>query len=137
MNKNIKIAKELIAIAKTLLNKHGIEIDEKLYNIKTKQGAKNYIRNSINNLIKGHFKDQDWSHVKNVFDAINMLGVNLNWYVEKGGYAIDQSSKTYKFDIEYTNVYGEQMKFKGQLICCFCGTVDDPMSQYDMVFQIF
>lgn len=141
MNKNIRIAKELIKLAKYIVsnnffNKQNI-IDPKLYKMKTKNGIKNYISHSIDKLIKGHFKDENWSNVKKVFDAISNLGVNLNWYVENGGYSHDLSSKTYKFDISFINFQGKEFQFNGQLICCFCGTVEDPMSTYDMIFQIF
>ena len=137
MNKNIQIAKELIKLAKHIISNNQNNIDQKLYKMKTKNGIKNYIYHSVDRLVKGHFKDENWSNVKKVFDAISDLGVNLNWYVENGGYSYDLSSKTYKFDINFVNFQEKEFQFHGQLICCFCGTVEDPMSTYDMVFQIF
>jgi exonuclease III len=134
---NIKIAKELIKLAKDLIANNEYELNVKLSTMKSKQGVKNYIRNYVDNVTKGKFRDEDWSNVKKVFDKIKELGVNLNWYVENGGYSLDGMSKTYKFDIDFENVYNQEIKLSGQLICCFCGTVEDPKSAYDMIFQIF
>ena len=136
MNK-IKIAKELIKLAKNLIANNEYELNVKLSTMKSKQGVKNYIRNYVDNVTKGKFRDEDWSNVKKVFDKIKELGVNLNWYVENGGYSLDGMSKTYKFDIDFENVYNQEIKLSGQLICCFCGTVEDPKSAYDMIFQFF
>jgi exonuclease III len=134
---NIKIAKELIKLAKDLIANNEYELNVKLSTMKSKQGVKNYIRNYVDNVTKGKFRDEDWSNVKKVFDKIKELGVNLNWYVENGGYSLDGMSKTYKFDIDFENVYNQEIKLSGQLICCFCGIVEDPKSAYDMIFQIF
>ena len=134
---NIKIAKQLIKLAKDLIANHEYELDNKLYVMKSKTGVKNYIYKYVEKYTKGKFRDEDWSNVKAVFDKIHELGVNLNWYVENGGYSLDGMSKTYKFDIDFINQYGKEIKLSGQLICCFCGTVEDPKSAYDMIFQIF
>lgn len=137
MKQNVKIAKELIKLAKNLIAYNEYELDEKLFKMKSNQGVKNYIRNYVDDLVRGHFRDEDWSNVKKVFDRIKSLGVNLEWGVENGGYSLDGMSKTYKFDIDYVNAYDKEIKLNGQLICCFCGTVEDPKSVYDMIFQIF
>lgn len=137
MKQNIKIAKELVKLAKKIIANNEYQLDYKLMKLKSKFGIKNYIYNYVDNFTKGKFRDEDWSNVKRVFDKINELGVNLNWYVEDGGYSLDGMSKTYKFDIDFINQYDNEIKLKGQLICSFCGTVEDPKSQYDMIFQIF
>ena len=123
--------KELIKIAKELL------LDEKLFKLKGKSSARNYIRNKIDPYIRGMFRDDDWRHVKKVFEEIKELGVDLDWWVDNGGYSSDGMSKTYQFKIEYKNIYNNQMILRGQLICSFCGTIEDPRSVYDMTFQIF
>ena len=137
MKQNIKLAKELIKLAKNLIAFDQIELNEKLFKLKSKQGIKNYIHDYVYDITKGHFRDEDWSNVKKVFDRIKQLGVNLNWYVQNGGYSLDGMSKTYKFDIDFINKDNKEIKLNGQLVCCFCGPVQDPKSVYDMVFQIF
>jgi len=67
---NIKIAKELIKLAKNLIANNEYELNVKLSTMKSKQGAKNYIRNYVDNVTKGKFRDEDWSNVKKVFDKI-------------------------------------------------------------------
>jgi hypothetical protein len=39
----------------------------------------------------------------NVFNAINDLGVDFDWWVENGGYSVDGSRKEYMFRITLVN----------------------------------
>ena len=79
-----KISNELIKIA-NIINAND-NLDEKLFNAKTKQTAIRYIYKTVNHLITGFFHDDNWSNVMKVFDAIKTLGVDLDWSVKDGGY---------------------------------------------------
>lgn len=129
IGKILRIARELV-------------LDEKLKKLKSKQSAKNYIYDYVQDYIKGIFRDEDWKGVKRVFDRINNLGVQLDWWVQNGGYFKDRDTgeikgKKYKFKISYINLQQKEVEFKGQLICSFCGTVQDPMSAYDISLIIY
>lgn len=128
---NKKIAK-LIRLAEMNMN-----IDPKLLKIKSKQGLKAYIYRITDKLTRGAFKDNDWSNVKKVFEVIDKAGLDINWWVENGGYSPDGTRKTYQFEINFKNEYGTKFNFKGQLICSLFGTLSDPTERYDMIFQIF
>ena len=127
----MKLSEQIIRLAQQIK-----ELDVKLYNMKSKQGVKNYIYKKIHPLTKGFFNDTDWSNVQKVFDAVYDLGVDFTWWVKDGGYEGFQCKK-YNFNIKFTNIEGKTFDFDGLLTCSFCGTVDDPMSRYDMIFQLF
>lgn len=132
MKDNIRIA-TLVRLAEAYVN----NIDQKLFNTKSKQGIKNHIYKITENLTKGRFRDDNWSNVRKVFDAVEEAGFNINWGAENGGYSPDGMRKTYQFTIDFTNAFGTDFTFSGQLICSFCGPMNDPTSVYDMIFQIF
>ena len=138
MNKNI-MAKQLLRIAKLLTAK---QLDDKLYKAKSKQTAKNIIYRNIENLTKGIFRDQNWSNVRKIWERLEYLGLDVNVQVKNGGYFNDRmtgeiAGKKYNFDFEYNNIEGKLFRFEGELICSFCGTVEDPMGAYDISFIIY
>lgn len=133
------ISKELLKITKSLIAK---QLDNKLYNTKNKQTAKNIIYRNIENLTKGIFRDQNWSNVRRIWDRLKQLGLDVNVEVKNGGYFNDRytgqiAGKKYYFDFEFSNIEGKLFRFEGELICSFCGTVEDPMSAYDISFIIY
>lgn len=133
-----KLSERLLRIAKNI----GTNLDNKLFNSKSKQRAKNIIYDNISDLTKGIFRDQNWSNVRKVWQRLQRLGLYVNVEVRNGGYFRDRmtgeiSGKRYNFDFEYQNVDGKTFKFEGELICSFCGTVEDPMSAYDISFIIY
>lgn len=132
------LSERLLRIAKNI----GTNLDIKLFNSKSKQRAKNIIYDNISDLTKGIFRDQNWSNVRKVWERLQRLGLYVNVEVRNGGYFRDRmtgeiSGKRYNFDFEYQNVDGKAFKFEGELICSFCGTVEEPMSAYDISFIIY
>lgn len=127
------LAHEITRLAQLLSKKR----DQKLFNLKSKSAIKNYIYKVTEPLTKGIFRDENWSNVMRVFNAINDLGVDFDWWVENGGYSVDGSRKEYMFRITLVNTQQKKFEIDGCLTCAFCGTVDDPKNAYDMVFQLF
>lgn len=142
MSRNMKkelIAKQILKIAKSLIAN---DLDNKLLWAKSKQTAKNIIYRNIENLTKGIFRDQNWSNVRRIWKRLEQLGLDVNVEVKNGGYFNDRmtkeiAGKKYYFDFEYNNIEGKLFRFQGELICSFCGTVEDPMSAYDISFIIY
>lgn len=128
---------ELIKIANTIANE---QIDNGLFNCKTKQTAIRYIYKKVNHLISGFFRDDNWSNVMKVFDAINSLGCKFEWEVKNGGYhdvknsygEITSKYKQYDLTISFTNVNDKQIKIIGQLIATGAGTIEDIFQKYDI-----
>lgn len=115
---------------------HADNIDPKLYMAKSAQTIKNYIYKITDKYTRGLFRDDDWSNAHKVFNIIAQAGFDINWGAKGGGYT-DMDRKTYQFEIDFENINGKKFHFKGQLICSFAGSVDNPMEKYDMIFQIF
>lgn len=132
MQDNVKIARLV-----RLIEAHVNDIDQKLFNTKSKQGIKKYIYTITEELTKGRFRDDNWSNVRKVFNAIADAGFEISWGAKNGGYSPDGTMKTYQFTINFTNAFGTDFVFEGQLICSFCGPTNNPHSVYDMAFQIF
>lgn len=128
---------ELIKIANAIANE---QIDNGLFNCKTKQTAIRYIYKKVNHLISGFFSDDNWSNVMKVFDAINSLGCKFEWEVKNGGYhdvknsygEITSKYKQYDLTISFTNVNDKQIKIIGQLIATGAGTIEDIFQKYDI-----
>lgn len=127
--------KQLIKLA------NRIKIDDILYNISSKQSAKNYIRKYVEPLTKGIFRDDDWSNVHKVFDKMRELGLDVEVDVIDGGYHENEYgnivSKEYQWKTEFENKDGKIFKLSGSLTCGFCGSSEKPYDEYDMVFQIY
>jgi len=117
-----------------------------LFNKKTYASARNYINKKIYPMTTGFFSDDNWSNIHSIFNAISDMGVNLNWGTRNDGtyqhgYHRNSDgvpdSKAYMFDLKYTNIIGKKIKLSGQVIASGAGNVEDPLSRYDIVFQIF
>lgn len=128
-------------INKIAMNIVNNQLDNDLYFAKSKETIKRRIHKKIENLIKGIFHDTAWQHVNIVFDAIREMGIDLNVEVRNGGYYNHDDGniggKVYNFDFQIINFENKKFEFKGQLTCDFCGTIDDPMSAYDMAFYFY
>lgn len=116
------------------------QLDQHLFNAKTKQTAIRYIYKKVNNLISGFFHDTDWSNITKVFNAIKELGVNLQWDVKDGGYHdvkdssgnITSKYKQYDLQIKFENCNKKTITIKGHLIATGAGNEDDFFDRYDM-----
>ena len=110
---------------------------------KTVRAAQNYIYDNILPLTKGFFRDEAWENVHKIFHVMSDdIGMNVNFGVRNDnyyqhGYSLDRSSKAYQFDAKFRNFDGKNITINGQIIATFCGTADNPMSKYDMAFQLF
>ena len=121
------------------------DLDEGLFNCKTKQTAIRYIYKRVNHLITGFFHDDNWSNVMKVFKELESLGCQFNWEVKNGGYHdvkgpdgnITSKYKQYDLTISFTNVNGKEIKIGGQLIATAAGNEDDWFSRYDIALILF
>lgn len=95
---------------------------------KTKAATKKAIYNLVAPLIKGFFQDTDWSGVRSVWTALEQEGVTVT--IVNTRYR-EQENKTWWFTLGVNGFH-----FDGNLIACFCGTVKDPTSRYDICFLI-
>lgn len=92
--------------------------------------------------IKGLFSDKDWSGVSQIWKAFNAYA--LNWQITKSDYYKDHNDpnaqmpvgKRWTFEIDFTNDKGKPMKLYGSVVAAGAGTVQDPLSRYDIVVNL-
>ena len=105
--------------------------------------AENIIYDAVFPYTKGIFHDDSWEGIHKIFYVLKHdLNLDVNSGVRNDdyyqhGYSLDQSSKVYQFDAKFRNVEGKKFKINGQIIAAFCGTEENPMSKYDITFQLF
>jgi len=100
-------------------------------------------RNAVHKLVhphtKGLFADQDWSNVNKVWNAMNAAG--LDWNITNTEYGKNNegtpSYKLWKFEIRFTNKTGRPTTLHGVLTAHGAGTVQDPLSKYDITVSVF
>ena len=117
------------------------KLDHDLYFAKSKDTIKRRIHKKIEKFTKGIFHDVAWQHVYILFDAIRDMGIDISVEVKDGGYYNHDNGeiggKVYNFSFQIINFENKKFDFNGQLTCSFCGTVNDPMSAYDMAFYFY
>lgn len=84
---------------------------------------------------KGFFRDEDWSNVKRaVWDELEREGITYS--ITSAEYQKDDRgvpvSKTWKLQIEWVNDRGQAQTMYGVVVAAGAGTVEDPMSRYDL-----
>jgi hypothetical protein len=95
---------------------------------KTKSATRNAIYKIVNPLTRGFFEDNSWENVNRVWKALEAEGVMVS--IDSARYQ-ELQSKTWQFTL---NVNG--FTVPGQLVACFCGTMEDPTGRYDLCFII-
>jgi hypothetical protein len=96
--------------------------------VKTRQALRNQIYKLIAPLTKGFFDDESWENVSRIWMALDAAGAQVT--ITKTQYQ-ELNSKTWSFDLEAFGI-----KLSGQLVACFCGTIEKPTSRYDICFII-
>ena len=103
----------------------------------SKQSLKNKIYKVIGPNIKGFFDDQSWEAIRNnIWNVLDQMG--LDWSMTDAKYDgnVPPQSKTWKFEINFTNNKGRPDKLYGNVVAAGAGTVEDPLSKYDITFII-
>ncbi len=88
------------------------------------------------------YKDSGWNGPQCIWDTFNKL--NLNWHITKSEYkkvkgdtSIMPSYKEWQFEIQWDSNKGRPMKLGGHVTASGAGTVDDPLSRYDVNMVIW
>lgn len=130
MNKNIRIAKELVKIAKSLV---AFELDNNLFNSMTAKNACKYIMRLTDKYTHDVWNNEDKSYEELNFakKIIEDLGMNL---VNKEEHVItDQSSGSWKdvYHYEFINNQGTKFTIAVKFNVMLAGTVSDRELSYD------
>lgn len=83
------------------------------------------------------WKDTAWNGPQCIWDAFNRL--DLNWHITKSEYRKDKdgiskmpSSKEWTFEIKWENDKGKWKTIGGMVTAAGAGSVEDPLSRYDV-----
>jgi len=101
----------------------------------TKVKAVRTIRNLIYKYTKGIFSDTDWSNVNKIFAELNAN--NIPYVIKSADYRHNDAgvsvAKVWKFEIEFLNDRGRPSILYGYVTASGSGSVQDPLSKYDIV----
>ena len=97
----------------------------------TKKGLSNAIYKIISPMTSRLYRDNDWSNVWKLVDAIKEMGCEVSCGTKDGGYRESKDGlnqwKEYTLDIDHNGIH-----LDGTLTCCAAGTVEDPFDRYDI-----
>lgn len=90
--------------------------------------------------LKGFFNDKDWSGIKQIWNAFK----SLDWQIISADYYYDNNNPTsrmpagkkWRFEISFNNNKGKPSKLYGTVVAAGAGTVEDPLSRYDITVQV-
>jgi len=130
---NRKVANELVKIAQSL---NGSALDGM-----SKQRAKTLLGKIFGKYSKGLFSDDNWRPVHQIFKALENEGIDYvltsaEYGTSSGGRGIGvkmPDNKTWKFEIPFRNDRGKETVLYGIIIASGAGSIDDPLSKYDVV----
>lgn len=86
---------------------------------------------AIQNATSKKYYDECWQGVKNVVEGILSADSSITMYLENAAYEGKIGEEGHRKVYRYT-VAGCDKDIDVQIIACFCGTMADPMSAYDL-----
>jgi len=104
---------------------------------KSNQQAKKIV-NKIIPKTPGFYSDESWEGIQPIWKAFDETG--LNWAMTGSKYDQDERSvptrKTWKVEIYFTNNRGKETILYGTVVASGAGTVNDPLSRYDITAYV-
>ncbi len=96
------------------------------------------IANKIIPDVRGFFSDQSWEGIRRIWDAFDEAG--LNWGIMDNKYLHDEhnrpTSKQWSVEIKFTNNKGRETTLYGTVVASGAGSVEDPLSRYDITAYV-
>lgn len=90
--------------------------------------------------IKGLFSDENWAGIKQIWNAFDDAG--LDWGVMDSRYyptsdGRPMGGKIWDIEIRFTNNKGRPTVLGGNVTAAGAGTVEDPLSRYDITAYVY
>ena len=98
----------------------------------SKQSFKNKLYKAIAPYTKGLFSDTSWQAIQNIWKVLDNIGVDWAMTDAKYDGKVPPESKYWKFEINFTNNKGRPDKLYGVVTAHGAGSVEDPLSKYDI-----
>ena len=104
-----------------------------------KQRAKRNVNSILQKMTpNGIVRDNDWRNVTVLFKALTEAAID--WDLTKTFYDKDRegrpNSKTWKFEVNFTNNRGRNTTLYGVVVASGAGSVEDPLDAYDIVAYV-
>jgi hypothetical protein len=114
------------------------QIENNPLNGKSNQQARNIINNKILPDTSGFFSDDYWEGPGRIWKAFNAAG--LDWGTVKTEYQKDERDnpvrKVWVVEIDFINNKNKETKLYGTVVAAGAGTVEDPLSRYDITAYV-
>ena len=106
---------------------------------KSNQQARSIVNNKIIPKTPGFYSDENWEGINKIWTALNEAG--LNWTITGSKYKSNEQSvpigKTWTIEIYFTNNKRRETVLSGTVTAAGSGTVNDPLSRYDITAYVF
>jgi len=126
----MNVAKELVAVSRLVA-----EDGSPGLNGMNNREARKFVNKLLDRHTRGLFSDQYWTPVTKTFKELGSHGVEYS--ITKREYLEDRngspSAKVWTFEMEFVNDKGRATKLYGRITASGAGTVEDPLSRYDLV----
>ena len=113
------------------------ELDANPLNGRSNQQSKRIVNKIIPD-VKGLFSDQSWEGIKKIWDAFNIS--RLDWTIIDTRYLQNEKgipiAKEWKIKIDFINDKGRGTSLYGSVTAHGTGTVEDPLSRYDITAYV-
>lgn len=129
--RELGLASEVVKIAKSLLAATSLDG-------MNRRKAVNKINEVLHRHTKGFFTDDSWAPVNAIWKALTDEGID--WTLEGTQYDHNRdqvpTSKTWKFKVDFVNEKARPVTIYGVVVASGAGTVEDPLSRYDLVAYV-
>ena len=128
--KRSKISKDLKKIANLIATS--------VFDNERKQRVVRIINNKLYELTKGFYTDEYWAGPAKVWKFLKDMGLEV--VITKAEYHHDDkgtpNSKIWLFEISFINEKGKEQILRGVMTAAAAGTVEDPLSRYDLTAYV-
>lgn len=112
-----------------------------LINGQSNQVAATRVNKILSDFSKGIFSDDSWQAVHKIFAKLKEVGLDVELLGAKYGGQSDSSGglptyKEWQISIPFTNNKGKSVQLIGQITAHGAGTVEDPLSRYDITAYV-
>lgn len=91
--------------------------------------------------VSGCFHDESWEPVNAFWDRLREAKIDFELIESKYGNESNESgmptTKTWKILFKFINQNGKDCEIYGSIVASGCGTVEQPLESYDLVFQCY
>jgi len=132
-----ELAKEIVKLAKEVISESDL-MEKNGLNGMSKVQAKRFVNGLLAKHTKGLFRDESWVPINKTFREL--LNQNVLYELTETRYHQDDrgepNSKDWRFEIPFVNDKGRETILYGIITAHGAGTVEDPLSRYDITAYV-